>query len=192
MKKIFALVGALIMFLFLNGCNVKLLSIEQSQKNFAYYENQLNAVLDSYDLEMSELSTEKVEIGLYRSFLIVVDQTTTITVNFSSNATQNTKGREEVEIIYSNVDKKKFDLTLFIKIVNSVSGREVSESYCKQFLTDPEEKHLPSRYGIDKADTQKVYKYEFLNRGEDWSIGYSMYDDETEELTFWGLTKQLG
>lgn len=148
--------------------------------------------MESYDLEMIELSTEKVEIGLYRSFVIVIDETTTITVHFSSNATQDTKGREEVEIIYGNGEGKIFDLTLFTKIVNSVSGREISENYCKQFLDDPEEKHLPSRYGIHKDDTQKIYKYEFLNFGEDWSIGYSMYDDETEELMFWGLTKQLG
>lgn len=191
LKRTFTFVGVFIMLLILNGCNVKRLSMEQSQNNFADYENQLKEVLEPYGLTMSELSTEQDEIRLYRSFLIALDDTTTVTVYFSSNATQDRNGREEVEIIYYNNDGKIFDLNLFTKIVNSVSGREISENYCEQFLSDPEEKHLPSRYGIDKTDSQKIYKYEFLNFGEDWSIGYSLYDDETEELTFWGLTKQL-
>lgn len=179
------------MILNLTGCNPKSLSLEQSQRNFTCYENQLKVILESYGLTMSELSTEKVENGLYRRFLIVLSDTMTVTVNFSSNASQDRKGREEVEVIYKNNDRKPFNLKLFTEIVNVVSSREISESYCEKFLSDPEDKHSPSRYGIDKSDGQKIFKYEFLNFGEDWSIGYSLYDNETEELTFWGLTKQL-
>lgn len=191
MKRIFMFLGVVIMILNLTGCNSKLLSLQQSQKNFTYYENQLKLILKSYDLTMSEQSTEKVENGLYRSFLIGINDTMTITVNFSSNASQDRKGREEVEIIYKNNDKKPFNIKLFTEIVNVVSSREISENYCEKFLSDPEENHSPSRYGINKSDRQKIFKYEFLNFGEDWSIGYSLYDNETEDLTFWGLTKQL-
>ena len=192
MKRTFAYIGVLIMLLILNGCNnVKLLSQEQSLKNFTYYENQLKAVSESYGLTMSELEIDDDEWGLYHSFLIVIDDTATITVYLSSNAEKDSTGREDVEIYYRSDGTKELDLKLFVEIVNTVSGREISESYCEQFLSDPEEDHSPSRYGIGKSDNQKIYKYEFLNFDQDWSIGYSLYDDETKELTFWGLTKQL-
>lgn len=189
MKRTLAFIGMLIMLLILNGCNnVKLLSQEQSLNNFAYYENQLKAVLEPSGLTMSELEIDDDEWGLYHSFLIVIDDTATITVYLSSNAEKDSAGREEVEIHYKNNDEKALDLKLFVEIVNAVSGREISESYCEQFLSAPEEDYSSSR---DKLDNQKIYKYEFLNFDQDWSIGYSLYDDETEELTFWGLTKQL-
>lgn len=199
MKKTFALVIVLIACLMLSGCTVKPLSLEQSQKNFAYYETQLKELLEPYGLTINELPTdyitnpppEEQTFGWYRSFLIEIDDTSTITVDFSSNATWEDKGREEFNVFYQNNGENEFDVKLFTEIVNAVSGREIDEDYCEQFLSDPEEAHSPSRYALSKSDGQKIYKYEFLNFQEDWSISYTLDEDGVEELRFWGLTKQL-
>ncbi|MDP4119709.1 MAG: hypothetical protein Q8876_01450 [Bacillota bacterium] len=192
MKKIIIFLGIIILIFNLGGCNVKSISLEQSQKNFVYYKNQLKTIVSAYHLKISELPTEKVEDGLYQSFLITINNTQNITVNLSNNASKDRKGCEDAEFIYKNTkNKKSFDLTLFIKIVNVLSGKEITKDYCAKFLSDPEGKHSPERYGIDKDENKKIFKYDFLNFGEDWSIGYSLYNDGTEDLTFWGLTKQL-
>lgn len=199
MKKTFALVVVLIACLMLSGCTVKHLSLEQSQKNFEYYETQLQELLEPYGLTITESPTDDINdppteeqiYGWYRSFLIEIDDTATITVDFSSNATWKEKGREDFYVFYRSNGENEFDVKLFTEIVNAVSGREIDEDYCAQFLSDPEEAHSPSRYALSKSDGQKIYKYEFLNFQQDWSIGYTLDEDGVEELRFWGLTKQL-
>lgn len=179
------------MLFLLNGCSTRLLSQEQSEKNFAYYEEQLKATVEPFRLDISEVSYDRSEYGLYRTLSITPGEQAAITLKLTNNAGQNGRGGETVYIEYTSHGENSLDPRLFTEIVNTVSGREITESYCRQFLSDPEEKHSPLRYDIEKEDYKKIYKYEFLNWWQDWSLGYSLYDDDTEELTFWGLTKQL-
>lgn len=190
MRRVYALLGVLGMCFFLGGCNVQLVSQEQSRSNFDYYEEQMSAVLEPYGLMLDVQSSEDTELGIYRTFSVVLDGAAIISVSFSSNATKESRGREEFEIIYHIGGEEAFNLELFTSIVNVVSGMELSADACETFLSDSEEDHSPARYGLKKTDDQTIWKYEFLNNGEDWSIGYSLYRDETEELTFWGVTKQ--
>ena len=192
MRRVYALLGVLSMCFFLGGCNVQLVSQEQSRSNFDYYEEQMSAVLEPYGLILDVQSSENTDLGLYRSFSVALDGAAIISASFSSNATKESRGREEFEIIYHIGGDEAFNLELFTGIVNVVSGMELSASACETFLSDSEEDHSPVRYGLKKADDQTIWKYEFLNNGEDWSLGYSLYRDETEELTFWGITKQKG
>ena len=192
MRRVYAVLGVLIMCFLGGGCNVQLVSQEQSRSNFDYYEEQMRAVLEPYGLVLDIQSSEDTEFGLYRSFSVALDDTAIISASFSSNATKESRGREEFEIIYHNGSEKTFDLELFTRIVNVVSGMELTASTCKTFLSDSEEEHSPARYGLKKTDDQIIWKYEFLNNGEDWSLGYSLYRDETEELNFWGITKRQG
>ena len=189
LRRVYAFLGMLSMCFFLGGCNVQLVSREQSRSNFDYYEEQMRAVLEPYGLILDMQSSEDTELGLYRSFSVALDGAAIISVSFSGNATKESRGREEFEIIYHIGSEKAFDLELFTRIVNVVSGMELTASDCETFLSDSEEDHSPARYGLKKTDAQTIWKYEFLNNGEDWSLGYSLYRDETEELTFWGITK---
>ena len=180
------LVGFFIPFLLLFVCtNVKSLSQEQSLKNFDCYEEQLKEVLEPYDLTLRKTRTTKDEFGVYNTFIIDLDTTTSIMVDFSNHATYYETGREHVQISYCNDEKKTIDVALFTKIVNCVSGREISEDYCKHFLADPEGNHSTH----EKVDGKKIFKSESMNFWQDWNIVYSLYDDEMEELSFGGLTK---
>ena len=177
------------------GCtscnNIKRITWEQSEKNFQVYQNDLISVLEHYGLSLEKCETNEYDDYLSLSFLVTVDDEMSIDIRLHTNASHDRTGREEVEILYRNYGEQPFDLQLFTEVVNTVSGREITQEYCEKFLSDPEEDHSPARYGLQKDSIKKVYKYEFLNFGQDWAITYSEYDDETEALAFWGLTKQL-
>ena len=190
MRRLYALLCVLSICFFFGGCNVQRVSQEQSRSNFDHYEEQMRGALASYGLTLDAQTSEDTAFGLYRSFSVALDGGAIISVSFSSNATKESRGREEFEIIYHIGGEKTFDMELFTGMVNAVSGMELSASACETFLSDPEEEHSPARYGLKKTDDQMIWKYDFLNNGEDWSLGYSLYKAETEELTFWGITKQ--
>ncbi len=189
MKKYVSISLIVMIALLLSGCNVNLRSMEQSKENFSCYKSQMEAVLDSYGLKMDEVTPDELQAGAYRSFLIIIDETADIAVYLTNDATGHDTGREEVGIYYSNSGDGNLNVKLFVDIVNCVSGKEISEAYCEAFLAAPEENYLPVKSGEEKPTGKKIYKYEFLNFGEDWSISYSLNDDETEELNFCGLTK---
>ena len=155
------------------------------------YQNDLISVLEHYGLSLEKCETNEYDDYLSLSFLVTVDDEMSIDIRLHTNASHDRTGREEVEIRYRNYGEQPFDLQLFTEVVNTVSGKEITQEYCEKFLSDPEEDHSPARYGLQKDSIKKVYKYEFLNFGQDWAITYSEYDDETEALAFWGLTKQL-
>lgn len=161
MKRILALLGVLMMLFLLNGCSTRLLSQEQSEKNFAYYEEQLKATVEPFRLDISEVSYDRSEHGLYRTLSITPDEQAAITLKLTNNAGQNGRGGETVYIEYTSHGEISLDPRLFTEIVNTVSGREITESYCRQFLSDPEEKHSPLRYEIKRRTTKRYTNMSF-------------------------------
>ena len=116
MRRVYAVLVVLSMCFFGGGCNVQLVSQEQSRSNFDYYEEQMRAMLEPYGLVLDIQSSEDTEFGLYRSFSVALDDTAIISASFSSKATKESRGREEFEIIYHNGSEKTFDLELFTRM----------------------------------------------------------------------------
>ena len=169
----------------------KSISSEKSKKNFEYYKTKISMIVKENNYEMTEKNHIKEEQSAFKRLVITIDVDQTIEIWLSNPATQNRRSREKVNFIYTkNNNTKDFNLEFFIKIVNEISGRKITKEYVFEFLSDSEEQRSPKRYGIDKSKEKKVFKYEFLNWWENWSIGYSLYENEKEELTFWGHTNR--
>lgn len=193
MKRIIIFGIVLGLLLGLTGCsiiNTKSVTQEQAKKHFADYEKQLKTVLKPYHLTMirEEEDDDDSKYGIYRHYLIALDDTAHVEVYFRSNATKDVNGlsdtgREEFSVIYYNDDiQKEINVELFVNLVNTVSGRTITKEHCEMLLSDPE--------GNDdeKQKGEKIRKED--SSWNDWAIGYTLYDDDTEELSFGGLTKE--
>ena len=182
-KKIFSLALVLIMFLSLTGCKAKLLSPQKSEENFKHYEKQLSEILEKYNLTFELEPFNGYPWAAYKDCLIFLDKTsensTKIMVSFS-----NTRGLEYFNVWYISYEEKtsNFNLTLFTEIVNTFSGMEISEDYCKQFLSDLE----------NKEEKSEIFEYDNFGFFEEWSLSYQFSPEypPCEELRFDGLTKR--
>ena len=186
------------------GCSLKYcapahirhLTVDQSEKNYAVYQKDLQETADRYGLEMREMNgEEKAAEAADRGFVIEVAPGAKISISFSNTATADggSKGAERFCMDYSIAktgSDEAFNVPLFVALVNCVSGRSISESYCSEFLQAPESKYAASRFGVQKLNGEIIAKQEPLNFGEDWVIFDEEYNDE-RVLSFWGLTKQL-
>lgn len=195
MKKI-AVAITMILLISLCGCTTKLLSIEQSKNNFAVYENSIQEIAVKHGFELREEFDENIEDQeCYKDLLIVISEDSEIFIRMINSAYDSSDGAESFDVRYTinpnETKKETFDEEFFVEIVNAISGKTISKKFCQEFLDAPEEKYSPSRYGISKSENQKIFKYEFLNFWEDWSIAYKLDTDMIETLSFWGLTKQL-
>ena len=201
MKRIMAFVIAFALVLGLTGCNcwtkTQSLTQEEAKKNFSNYEEQLKAVLTPYHLTLTRDAAEDDDskYGIYRNYVIDLNDETYVKVWLHCNANKDVSGwpdtgYEMFSVDYYSDGNREFNLELFTDIVNTISGRKITKEYCETFLSDPEEKHPASKYGLKKTEGEKVRKSESLNFWDDWSIDYILYDDETEEFSFSGLTKE--
>ena len=77
------------------------------------------------------------------------------------------------------------------KVMKCVSGKEITEDFCKEFLEAPEEKYSAEDRGFQKTSEGVIAKEYPLNFFEDWVISYYFYPESRQDLSFGGLTKQL-
>ena len=194
MRKVFVWFIALFLTLSLCGCTTRQLTIEQSKENFPVYESELKEVANDYNLELIEIEDDYYKENfdenefLIKSFNIIKDDTE-IEITLRNDSINTTKGRESFYINY--VTHSSFDVSLFVDLVNCVSGKEITEDFCKEFLEAPEEKYSAEDRGFQKRSEGVIAKEYPLNFFEDWVISYYFYPESRQELSFGGLTKQL-
>lgn len=109
--------------------------------------------------------------------------------NSTYYASEDPTGREDFYISYNKSASGDFNVDLFVDLVNAMSGRTLSKEFCQEFLDAPEEDYPGERYGDEKQSYEISYKVHSLNFFEDWVIADTVYNDNTEELSFRGLTK---
>lgn len=194
MRKVIVWFIALFLTLSLCGCTTRQLTIEQSKENFPVYESVLKEVANDYNLELIEIEDDYYKENfdenefLIKSFNIIKDDTE-IEITLRNDSINTTKGRESFYINY--VTHSSFDVSLFVDLVNCVSGKEITEDFCKEFLEAPEEKYSAEDRGFQKPSEGVIAKEYPLNFFEDWVISYYFYPESRQELSFGGLTKQL-
>ena len=194
MRKVIVWFIALFLTLSLCGCTTRQLTIEQSKENFPVYESELKEVANDYNLELIEIEDDYYKENfdenefLIKSFNIIKDDTE-IEITLRNDSINTTKGRESFYINY--VTHSSFDVSLFVDLVNCVSGKEITEDFCKEFLEAPEEKYSAEDRGFQKPSEGVIAKEYPLNFFEDWVISYYFYPESRQELSFGGLTKQL-
>lgn len=194
MRKVIVWFIALFLTLSLCGCTTRQLTIKQSKENFPVYESVLKEVANDYNLELIEIEDDYYKENfdenefLIKSFNIIKDDTE-IEITLRNDSINTTKGRESFYINY--VTHSSFDVSLFVNLVNCVSGKEITEDFCKEFLETPEEKYSAEDRGFQKTSEDVIAKEYPLNFFEDWVISYYFYPESRQELSFGGLTKQL-
>lgn len=194
MRKVIVWFIALFLTLSLCGCTTRQLTIEQSKENFPVYESVLKEVANDYNLELIEIEDDYYKENfdenefLIKSFNIIKDDTE-IEITLRNDSINTTKGRESFYINY--VTHSSFDVSLFVDLVNCVSGKEITEDFCKEFLEAPEEKYSAEDRGFQKPSEGVIAKEYPLNFFEDWVISYYFYPESRQELSVGGLTKQL-
>lgn len=191
MKKIVIMFVAFSLLLALCGCNTKHITLEQSQKNFEVYHDFLKNITNQYKLDL----VEKRDINIknqdtYKDYSININSDIVIEIRIINSAWDSSKGVESFSIDYKitgNEPKNKFNLPLFVDLVNCISGKEISVDFCNEFLNAPESKYSAEKNGYKKQDDEIVSKEYALNFFEDWNISYHLTTEE-EVLTFGGLT----
>jgi len=192
MKKVM-LLGFLLFPILFSGCNIKSISINQSKTNFIAYYSSIENALITYELEIYECFNPNIENNNYsfiRDFVIDISSISKIEIRL-----YNESNRERYSINYINTLSNTEDvneniiISLFVELVNIVSGEKITENYCKDFLEAPEEKYPASSHGFQKLNGEIISKIRRLNFLEDWSIEYYLSKDLTETLGMGGLTK---
>jgi len=194
MKKGIQYLAIISLALSLTGCAIKKVKVEQTVKNLETYEIFLILVAQKYSEVIFETFDPIIEdYKQIKDLAINMRNGSEIRIRIKNTAMdygETFEGPEQIFISYKNSESTEFNVPLFVDIVNSISGKKITEKFCFTFLEAPEDRYSPSRYDINKLDNELVFKYEFLDWFEDWSIGYHLYKDYSEELTFWGFSKQ--
>lgn len=137
MRKVIVAIMLVSFVLSLSGCTTKYITIEQSQKNFSVYQDSLQKIADQYDLKLTAKEDKNIENqDSYKDFIITVSSNSVIEIRVINSAYESKKGVESFSIQYgiSDIDSvSDYNIPLFIDLVNSVSGREISADFCTEF-----------------------------------------------------------
>lgn len=189
--KVFCLFVVIFSFTYLTGCfNAVHITSEQSAENFKFYKGEIEDICEKYDVKIIDIEKKRsfLELHLSVSGIQEIDiNMTNSTYYYGDTATS--AGREDFSIRYNKSLASDFNVDLFVDLVNAMSGRTLSKEFCQEFLDAPEEDYPGERYGDEKQSYEISYKVHSLNFFEDWVIADTVYNDNTEELSFRGLTK---
>ena len=189
--KVFCLFVVIFSFTYLTGCfNAVHITSEQSAENFKFYKGEIEDICEKYDVKIIDIEKERSFLELHLS----VSGTQKIYISMTNSTyyygdTTTSTGKEDFSIGYNKSSTSDFNVDLFVELVNAISGKTLSKEFCQKFLDAPEEDYPCERYGDEKEPNEKSYKLYSLNLFENWFIADTVYDDNTEELVFIGLTK---
>ena len=190
------LLTLLILIICLCGCNTKMLTAEQSKKNFNLYESSLNKIASNFNMSLNEIPNPEGQYDGYkvvwRDFEINIDENQKIAINVSNYASESGKGTEFFCIKYSIEnfkDNAEYNLPLFVELVNDLAGRTLTVDFCEEFLNAPEDKYSAEGYGHEKTDDEVIAKRKPFGFFDDWHIYYTLTKDGTSTFKYCGLTK---
>ncbi len=189
--KFFCLFLVIFSFTYLTGFfNAVQITSKQSAENFKFYKGEIEDICEEYDVKIIDIEKERSFLELYLS----VSGTQEIDISMTNSTyyygdTTTSTGKEDFSIGYNKSLASDFNVDLFVKLVNAMSGRTLSKEFCREFLDAPEKDYPCEKYCDKKEPNEKSYKLYSLNFFEDWIIADTVYDDNTEELVFTGLTK---
>lgn len=186
MKKVILMLTMVLFSLGLVGCTNDF-SVDQSEKKLEVYRAVLQKIADEHEVVLTGIWEDLIG---YREYSISISDDEEIHIYMWCYP--NTAGSFRMEYILDNENyDNEFDVELFVDLVNGISGRTLSYEFCMDFLDAPESEYSVERYGYGKDDDEIISKMEHLNFFEDWTLYYTLYDTQTEYLTFGGLPKQI-
>ena len=195
MKRMAAIL--LVLCVILSGCSATKVTREYAIENCETIITSVNEIAVQYGLELRETLDERYpdHQDEYRDFYITVGDKSEIYLRMDyRGSTTSKKVLQRFHLWYTitknDAREEAINTELFVELVNAISGKSITQEFCQEFLDAPEEKYAASRYGIDKRENELIDKRQVLNFWEDWAIYYNLKTDMTEELSFYGLTKE--
>lgn len=156
----------------------------ESEKKFSNLINNIENICDKYGLDMEDKSKE-----FFNSFgtprysksskvvQIDINKNEYITIFLDNECNLDNrlkKGRESLLIYYDisgNKSKGKFNVDLFVDLINEMSFKSVNKVFCKEFIEAPEKKYPNKRKKYAGLKVSKKYIY---NAWEDTGIYYNV------------------
>ncbi|MDR1700905.1 MAG: hypothetical protein LBR68_06905 [Lachnoclostridium sp.] len=194
MKKAKAIILVIILLLNTYGCNRKSLSIEQSKINFVRYQTAMEKLLIPYNYRMKEIVDKDYEDsdGIIREFVVKISDTARLHMRYVNSSGVETFFIDYVSHIPNKESMNKtMNIPLYVKLVNVISGMEITEESCYEFLNASEEEYPPEGYGTYKFEDEIIRKIKWFDFFGDYGYEYALKKDFEEILTFGGETKQL-
>ena len=190
MKKIVGLICTIgILVLFLTGCSVKAIPKQESLENVEQYKQEIESIAEAADYEMFYESFEAGE-EFYMLELWTIENAEREIIEIYINFEQDEAGKvvERVDVSYDINETEDFDFDLFVDVVNVFSGKKITEEICSELIEDPKDKYSWEQEDLEYMDLL-IGRQKFLNFFEDWSLEYTVDKEQTETLSFWGLTE---
>lgn len=179
--------------LFLTGCGVKNVSVQESLENIERYKTEVEQIVKSSGCDMSYENTGIDADDIFaEEWIIEINENERININFEFDGTETDEVVECVSVWYvvehSEEFGKKFDLELFANIVNVFSGEKITTDICAELIEDPKGEYSWEQEDLEYSSLL-IGKQKFLNFFEDWSLIYRVDKEHTERLEFGGLTE---
>ncbi len=182
----------------MGSLNTPTLLPSESEAHFEKLEQVLKQTAESCELELKKVRSKLDEDGIIVDFELKPDESSTIKVSLNNILLDGrTKGAERFSVSYEKSDRStEFDIALFTAIVNSVSGRTLTDDFCVQLDSDTDGTF--AEISTNGAPGW-MHKFKTLDKYGNWSLSEDLLMDEsqldsaendyTEMLYFDGLTR---
>ena len=182
----------------MGSLNTPMILPSESEAHFEKLEQVLQQTAESCELELKKVRSKLDEDGIIVDFELKPDESSTIKVSLNNILLDGrTKGAERFSVSYEKSDRStEFDIALFTAIVNSVSGRTLTDDFCVQLANDTDGTF--AEISTNGAPGW-MHKFKTLDKYGNWSLSEDllMYEsqldsaenDYTELLYFDGLTR---
>lgn len=195
MKKLTTIIiSALLMIGLLCSCNTRTVSLEQSQKNFEVYKNNICRIAEAYGYEVTLEENGPIQ-NPNKECNIILSEDLKIEVVFTNTTVEvdgrTYRGKEKFSVTYYYEENEDLNLKLFAEVVNAISGKKITKEDCREFIEAKEEEYAASEQGRTKTEEMLIYKWKPLNFMEDWIFIHILNKDGKGTLELTGLTEQL-
>lgn len=187
------IISILLSVVFLAGCSVKTVSVQESRENIERYKTEVEQIAEAAGYIVSyEVFEQPSDDIVPEEWMIEIDKNVRISIYFEFDEAAPNEVTERVSVWYvvehSEEFGKKFDLELFVNIVNVFSGEKITTDTCAELIEDPKGEYSWEQEDLEYSSLL-IGKQKFLNFFEDWSLIYRVDKEHTERLEFWGLTE---
>ena len=159
--------------------NTPMLLPSESKVNFEKLEQVLMKTAESHELELKKVRSEFDEDGIIVDYELKPDERSTIKVSLNNILLDGrTKGAERFSVSYEEGDRSTdFDIALFTAIVNSVSGRTLSNDFCEELVNDTDGTF--AEISTNGAPGW-MHKFKKLDEYGNWSLSEEVLIDESK------------
>lgn len=138
------------------------------------------SIQETFDQNLDDSSSCK-------DFVIQPDDQSELSLRLAYSGEDHKDQAETFALIYTlQGQETEFDLQLFAELSSSLSGKALTDSFCREFIQAPENQYSPEDYGLSKTDEMSQYKLFYLDFTQEHCLSYTLYEDGTAELALSG------